>query len=275
MARLPQPALIGREREMERLREGIRRRESLLIWGPRGAGKSALLREAISEPGGGASGRCLVVEGAQNRKEILVKLFEQLFAAHDERVLSKAGCDRADERAFRGWRAKQSSLRLRGIAGRAMRETRYWIFLDHLPRASHATARLLKDLIRACGTPVSMAARGSTAEEIGEAWSIYWNPEHRLELGALAESAARELLNLCWKANGLSPEELEESGGEILRLSGRLPGAIFEICALAGEPRFHAGRRIKMHLLHTEYLIGTAALAGSAARERLAARRAE
>jgi len=265
--------LIGREREMDRLRAGIRQRESLLIWGPRGAGKSALLREAVAESAHAASGRYLYIDGAQSRKGILLELFAQLFAAHDGWVLSKAGCDRADESAFRGWLAKQSSLRLRGIAARALQETRYWIFLDHLPPATHATARLLKDLTRMCGTPVYLAARGATAKEIGEAWSIYWNPEHWLELGALPESAAHRLLNSCWKANELSTLELEESGGEILRLSGRLPGAIWEMCALAREPRFHAGRRIKMSLLRTEYLIGAAPLPESASSSGTAARR--
>jgi len=273
IARHQPSVLVGRKQEMDRLRAGIRDRESLLIWGLRGAGKSALLREAVTESARGDSGRYLSIEGAQSPKEILLGLFAQLFAAQDGWVLSKAGCDRADESAFRGWLAKQSSLRLRGIAARALQETRYCIFLDHLPPASHATARLLRDLIRMCGTPVYLAARGASAKEIGEAWSIFWNPEHWLELGALPESAARRLLNSSWKANELSPRELEESGGEILRLSGRLPGAILEMCALARQPRFHAGRRIKMNLLRTEYLIGAAPLTGNVVGAHLAARR--
>jgi hypothetical protein len=267
--------LIGREREMVRFRSGIRVRESLLIWGPRGAGKSALLREAIAESAHGASDRYLYVDGANGRKEILRKLFGQLYAARDGWVLSKMEYDGADEGAFRGWLAKQSSLRLRGIAARAMQETRYWLFLDHLPPASRAISRLLQHLIRACGTPVYMAARGTTAKEIGEAWSIYWNPEHWLELGGLSESAAHQLLNSCWKANGLSPLDLEESRNEILRLSQRLPGAIWAMCALARQPRFRAGRRIKMSLLYTEYLIGTEPLPRKASRANSAARRCQ
>ena len=267
--------LIGREREMDRFRGGIRERESLLIWGPRGAGKSALLREAVAESADGASARYLYVDGANGRKEILHKLFGQLYAARDGWVLSKVGCDRVDEGAFRGWLAKQSSLRLRGIAARAMQETRYWLFLDHLPPASRAISRLLKDLIRVCGTPVCMAARGTTAKDIGEAWSIYWNPEHWLELGALSESAAHRLLKLCWKANGLSPQDLEESRCEILRLSRRLPGAIWAMCALARQPRFRAGRRIKLSLLHTEYLISAGPLPENASMANSAARRCQ
>jgi hypothetical protein len=250
--------LFGREPETRRLLGAIQRRESLLICGPAGAGKSALLQEAIARTPVQIRSRCVWIEGASGRKEILRQLVGALHQGGDSVVSAAAGGTSADKAKFQRWLARQPSRRLGGLAARAMRETPYWVFLDHLPAATHAVARLLDDFTRLCRTPVYLAARGHSKKEIGHAWKLYWNPDRRLEVGALAEPAASQLLEICWEANGLEACELEEARMEILRAGGKLPGAIRAMCALAREPRFQSGGHIKTPLLRTEYLIGRA-----------------
>ncbi|HXZ13101.1 MAG TPA: hypothetical protein VEG64_11970 [Candidatus Sulfotelmatobacter sp.] len=117
-------------------------------------------------------------------------------------------------------------------------------------------ARLLSDFMRRCKTPVYLTARGHSRKEIGHAWNLYWNPQRWLELAPLTEFAAKELFDSCWQADWLDAPGLEKARTVILRASGKIPGAIRAMCALAREPRFQAGGRIKTRLLRTEYLIG-------------------
>ena len=41
----------------------------------------------------------------------------------------------------------------------------------------------------------------------------------------------------------------------MLQLSGRIPGALIMMCALAAEPRYHYGAQIKTKLIHIDSLV--------------------
>jgi hypothetical protein len=250
--------IFGREPETQCLLKAFRKRESLLICGPAGAGKSALLREAIVRTPSLVRAHCVWIEGASERRKILRQIAGALHQCGDCVICCAAGFDSADKTKFQRWLSRQTSRRLGGLAAQALRETRYWLFLDHLPPATHAVGALLRDFMQRCKTPLYLTARGHSKKEIGHAWKLFWNPERRLELGALTESAATELFHSCWQANGLEAHNLEEARIEILRASGKIPGAIRAMCALAREPRFQAGGHIKTRLLRTEFLIGMA-----------------
>ncbi len=248
--------LFGRERETRRVLQAIHRRESLLIWGPAGAGKSALLHGAIAAAPYRIRARCIWIDGAKGRKQILRQIVGALHQCRDGAISSVTGWNSYEDSEFQRWLARQTSRGLGGLAAEVLRDTGYWLVLDHFPPATHAMARLLSDFMRRCKTPVYLTARGHSRKEIGDAWKLYWNPERWLELGPLTESAAKELFDSCSQAGWLDARDLEKARMEILRASGKIPGAIRAMCALAREPRFQAGGRIKTRLLRTEYLIG-------------------
>lgn len=249
---------MGREPETQRFFQAMRRRESLLLCGPAGVGKTALLRAAIARAPGQIQTLCIWIEGTSSRKGILRQIAGALHQSSDAVVCGAAGRNSADEKTFQRWLTKQTSRRLGGLAAQAMRESDYWLFFDHVPTVTHALARLLSDFMRRCKAPVYLTARSQSKHEIGEARKLYWNPEMRLELGALTESAATDLFKSCWQAGGPEALDLEQARLEILRASGKNPGAILAMCALAREPRFQSGGRIKTRLLRTEFLIGMA-----------------
>ena len=116
-------------------------------------------------------------------------------------------------------------------------------------------ARLMKEIMYRCETPVYLIARGMSQQEIGYAWSLYWNDSLRLHLGALHEKHARELLELCIRDFGLNSLDLEDFREEVLRLSGLLPGSILKMSRLATDSRYHYGDRIKIKLVHVDYLM--------------------
>jgi hypothetical protein len=84
---------------------------------------------------------------------------------------------------------------------------------------------------------------------------LYWNEALRVHLGPLNERAARELLEICIRSFGLDSLDLENFREDILRLSSQLPGSIVRMCELAADSRYHHGDRIKIELVHVDYLM--------------------
>ena len=173
----------------------------------------------------------------------------------------KVHADRAGEFTLDRWLRKQSLLRLRGILFSAAEHGDYRFFVDHVPSPTHKMAHLLKEIMYRCKTPVYLTGRGYSSKEIGYAWSLYWADEYRIQLEPLAETAARELLEMCISNFGLASLDLAGFREEILHFSGRLPGSIVKMCKLAADARYHYGDRVKLKLVHVDYLMQSSRLA--------------
>jgi hypothetical protein len=247
--------LIGRKQELRALRTAIQERESLLVWGPMDTGKTALIKTVISELREAERRNCVYWTGAASGRQLLSHFVGQLYEKGDSYVQGKVHADGAAEASVHRWLSKQSSLRLRGILFTASTAGEYRFFVDHFPPPTHNLARLMKEIMYRCQTPVYLIARGMSQKEIGYAWSLYWNDSLRLHLGPLHERQARELLELCIRDFGLSSLDLEDFREEVLRLSGLLPGSIVKMSRLAADSRYHYGDRIKIKLVHVDYLM--------------------
>jgi len=247
--------LVGRDAELRRLKEAIRKRKSQLIWGPADAGKTSLIKMAIEGLAETERKACIYWTGAATGRQLVIHFFCGLYYAGDAFVRKKVHADGARGDSFNWWLREQSTLRLRGILLTASERGDYRFFLDHFPAPAHKMARLMKEFINRCNTPVYLAGNGCTVGEIGCAWSLYWTDEYRIRLGPLTESAARDLLEMCIGRFGLAALDLEGFREEILHLSGRLPGAILKMCELAADPRYHYGDQIKTKLIHVDYLM--------------------
>ncbi|MGB2590801.1 MAG: hypothetical protein WBG02_04155 [Candidatus Acidiferrum sp.] len=219
------------------------------------AGKTALIRAAIAELPEGERGSCFYWTGAASGRRLLEHFVGRLYDAADPFVQKKVRADGATEARLCQWLHKQSSLRLRGILFTASAQGNYRLFVDHFPPATHNMARLMKEIMYRCRTPIYLAARGYSKEEIGYAWSLYWNDGLRVRLGPLTERLAKDLLETCIRSFGLATLDLENFREGILHLSGHLPGSIVKMCELAADSRYHYGDQIKIKLVHTDYLM--------------------
>jgi len=248
-------SLVGRKEELRELRAAIEKRESRLIWGPLDAGKTALIKKAISELPEPERRNCIYWTGAASGRQLLSHFVGRLFELADSFVRKKVHADGATETSLSRWLHKQTSLRLRGILFTASAQGDYRFFVDHFPPPTHHMAHMMKEIMYRCKTPVYLAARDYSQREVGYAWSLYWHDGLRVHLGPLNQRAARELLEICIQGLGLDTLDLEDFREDILRLSGHLPGSIVRMCELAADSRYHYRDRIKTKLVHVDYLL--------------------
>jgi hypothetical protein len=247
--------LVGRREELRALCIAIQKRESRLVWGPMDSGKTALVTRVISNLPEAEQRNCVCWAGAASGRQLLSYFVGQLYEKGDSYVRRKVHADGANDASLHRWLNKQSSLRLRGILFTASAAGEYRFFLDHFPAATHNMTRLMKEIMYQCATPVYLIARGMSHQEIGYAWSLYWNDSLRLHLGPLRERHARDLLELCIRDFRLNSLDLEDFREGVLRLSGLLPGSIVKMSKLAADSRYHYGDRIKIKLVHVDYLM--------------------
>ncbi len=247
--------VIGREPEMRRLRAAIQNRESQLIWGRSDAGKTFVIQRVIAGLCDAERRKCIYWTGAASGRQLIGHFVRGLYLAGDPLVRQKVHADRAGEFTLERWINQQSLLRLRGILYSATEHGDYRFFVDHLSSPTHKMAHFLKEIMYRCRTPVYLTGHGYSQGEIGHAWSLYWTDEYRIRLEPLTEALARELLEICIHRFGLSALDLEGFRDEILQFSGRLPGAIVKMCELAADPRYHYRDRVKVKLVHVDYLL--------------------
>jgi hypothetical protein len=247
--------LVGRKEELRELRAAIQKGESRLVWGPMDAGKTALIKKAISELPDAERRKCIYWTGAASGRQLLSHFVGRLYELGDSFVRKKVHADGATEASLNQWLHKQSSLRLRGILFTASTQGNYRFFVDHFPPSTHNMTRLMKEIMYRCKTPIYLAGQGYSQSEIGYAWSLYWNDGLRIRLGPLSERTALELLEICIRSFSLGLLDLEDFREDILRLSGRLPGSIVKMCELAADSRYHYGDQIKIKLVHVDYLM--------------------
>lgn len=253
----PPERLIGRAEEARQLRAALHDRRSQLIWGPPDSGKTFLIANVLAELPPCERSSCICLTGPATRRQLVEHLVGGLFLAGHPFVRKRVQADGCDELTLSRWIGNQSAIRLRGILFTAAEQGDYRFLLDRLAPVSHAFAELLKEIMYRAKTPVYLTGHGYSHAAVGYAWSLYWTDEYRVHLGPLSEVSARALLERCIERFALSSLDLDGFREELLHLSGNSPGAIVKMCKLAANPRYHYGDRVKLKLVHVDYLLQT------------------
>ncbi len=248
-------ALIGRDSAIRRLRLAIQKRQSQLIWGASGAGKTFLIQQLLAGLSDVDRRRCIYSSAANNGRELVANFVRGLYLAGDPLVRRKVHGDGAEELTLSRWIDHQSLLRLRGILLSATESGDYCLFMDHQHSPTRKLTRWIEEIMYRCKTPVYLCGQGYSQAEIGHAWSLYWCDRYRTRLGPLTEAPARELLEICIHKFGLDSLDLTTFRTDILRLTGGLPGPIAKMCELAADPCYHFRKHIRVKLVHVDYLM--------------------
>lgn len=252
--------LVGREAECARLRQAILRRESLLILGAPGSGKTALVASTIAGLNGDLQSRCLYLSAFKGLQDFLRRVVERLHEAGDAILAGQLRSESVRRDKFKNWLGAQPSSRLKGALYRSADNTEYWVFLDRVTALTVAEGKVVRELARMRGTPVYFIAREYGGRATGLLSDLYWNPASRLWLGALSQRAARELLEYAIREHGLERFDLRDFRAEVLHLSGGLPGAILQMCGLATDPRYRYGNHIKTSLVYIDFRMAVASV---------------
>lgn len=247
--------LIGREFELGQITAAIRERRSLLVCGPAGSGKSALLQAALASLPEEVRHRCLAALAEGTPQAIWQNLIRCLFAARDPEVVSRVTRETASIERFERWLTAQTSLRLRGILRRATWPGQYTLVIEAAGPVPDAVCRLLKECVWSGRTPVILLGRGKTESELGRAAKLYWHDGMRLSLDPLDAAAAEALIRRCITRFHLADVADSEFCGFVLSKSERLPGRIIRLCELAAEPRYQFDGHIKIHTLSVDFLL--------------------
>lgn len=247
--------LIGRKAEMEKLRTAILSRRSLLIHGPAGSGKSALLQAALESLPGKIRAHCLFCAACDTPHEIWQHLVVALGAVGDPVVLERVRREARTVPAMESWVKRQTSLRLRGILRRAVRATDYLVFFDPPHPLPDGAYRLLQEWIWSGRVPVYLTARSLSETASGRIGGLFWHAGLRFPLGPLCRSEAELLLEHSIAAFGLAPGAGREFRDFVLHQSCLLPGRIVHLCRLASSPAYRFEGRLKLHTLAVDSLL--------------------
>jgi hypothetical protein len=255
---------VDRESEARRLDEAIRTRENMMICGPAGTGKSALVLKVIHCLPPDLAARCLYPRGMKDLQDLLRQLVRGLYDLKDPNLHRQLRAEGISVLTFEAWLKGLSSSRLKGTLYRTVERGDYRVFFDHLPPLTHAVAKVIKELFWMRNTPVYLLVRDEVEQHIYQFnHFFYWGDRERLALQPLPAEAAAELLDSCIQRFGLAQFDLADFRAAVLDLSKRIPGAIIKMCALAADPRYQYESRIKIKSVYIDYLMSGQTLSRS------------
>jgi hypothetical protein len=217
---VPQLPFVNRAKEVERLRPALRSGDPLLLLGPQGSGKTRLVQEALS-----------------GNRQVLYLAWEPTL--HGLLIaMARALLDLPE-----AWLKAQTSVHLKGVLWNALERSPVPMVLDGIAGAGFPTYRFLQRIYYTPGMALFAASRDVLS--LGALARLFWNPEKTLHIPPLQERDAEQLFESAADHFKLRHLALDEFRDKVLESARGNPGQIIEMCRLAAQPQYHAGRYIK------------------------------
>jgi hypothetical protein len=218
--------LAGRRGEIEQLTAALKTRQSRLITGPPGIGKTRLLAEAVS----GCSLPYLLIRCPGVLHDLLVQLAGTL--------------------ACRAAGATSMSLKP-AVLESLQREPRA-VILEDVPEADPRMYRFLQAIYHSPGNCLMVTARSRAS--IGYLRRLLWDPREEIPLEPLKRADAAALFEAAVATYKLDSLDMDGFRTQALRFARGNPGQILAMCRLAARPEYRQGRRIKFLPLRMDAL---------------------
>jgi hypothetical protein len=232
------PPLLEREAAIATVRAAVAAGRPLLLHGPAGVGKSAVLRAALAAPAA-APRRPLFCSGANP-----AAMYRQALAA------VRGG---EDTRPLRGDRCRY--LLRAELAARPC-----CLVWDPAPVVPRAAANALRELLRSGSTPLIAAARSPHMEDTGALALFFALQSERLAVRPLSEAAALRLAEAECERLQLRFPHPARALEELLQLAQGNPGEILAMLAMARQPRYRYAGAVdgepKLRLIYVDRLTG-------------------
>jgi energy-coupling factor transporter ATP-binding protein EcfA2 len=247
---------LDRRQELRRMSAALRRGESLLVAGPAGSGKSALVASAAQRLAPAEARATLALGPVEGLQDFLGELLHSLLRKRDPVLTATLRREGVKEDEFKAWLGAETSSHLKGVAYRAFERSAYRLILDPTPTITPAMARVLVELIRMRNGSLFLLTRDPSRPDLARLRDVYWTDEFRLDLGPLPVPEARQLVEARIQKALFDRLDLTSFRKQVLDLSKGLPGAIVQFAAMASEPRYRDGPRLRTELMQIDYLMG-------------------
>jgi len=235
-------AIYGRDAELEQLRQLVSRRHSFLLHGPAGVGKTLLLKHLASEVP-----EMVYCDESSSSQTVFRKLAAGLFARKNRHVLQ--ACGTSGLNALKD----KSAVSIRGIATDALRESSYWIALDHLKSPSQSFAASLKDVCNCTATPLIAVARSAHMEDVGFLLPMFSDRSEKYGLRNFDSDTAGELAGRTAQEIHLNAANRDEAIQRIIHYSQGNPGAIIAMLHMAANPKYVTQQHVKLSPLYIDF----------------------
>jgi energy-coupling factor transporter ATP-binding protein EcfA2 len=225
--------LVGLSKERRRIEDAVRRGDSILMLGPAGSGKTALIKSiAAATPG------AVYVEYSRVLHDMLAKLTTALIEAHHPRLttLVRNGDSPAQ------WAGGQTSVHLRGVLWSGLESSPCLLILDDIERSSFQAYRFFQRVYFSRGMRMIAIARDPV--RLGEIRRLFWDPRQTIQMAPLSELEASTLFELAADHFGLREFDLDDFRPRVLDNAKGNPGQIVEMCRMAREPQYRSGKHI-------------------------------
>ena len=238
------PGLAGNR---QRIREAFERRESILIRGLAGAGKTALIQAAIDDL---PDPRDIVqLRYSSSLHRLLVDLTRSLLATNHKALLGLARPAVDLDR----WLTHQTSLHLKGILLTSLEAEPRTIVLDGVDGGSFPMYRFLQKLYYLRGMTIIAAARDTAS--LGALSRLFFDPRRIVHIGPLNHADSRRLFDLAANRFGIEDLDLAEFRDKVLESAHGNPRQIIEMCRLAADPTYLSGKHIKFAPVRIEVMM--------------------
>jgi hypothetical protein len=218
--------LAGRRGEVEQLVSGLEARQSRLITGAPGMGKTRLLAEAVCV----CSVPYLLVRGPRVLHDLLAQLAGLL--------------------GFRVTGA--TSMSLKPAVLEALKHQPRAVLLEDMADADPRMYRFLQSIYHSPANCLIVTAR--SRESLGYLRRLLWDPREEIALPPLKRAEAAGLFAAAAAAYKLDSLDLDGFRRQALRSARGNPGQIVAMCRLAARPEYRQGRHVKFLPLRMDAL---------------------
>mgnify|MGYP001606746576 CR=1 FL=1 len=239
--------LVGLTTEYQRLMMSLNKRQPLLLVGPAGAGKTAVISAVLNDLPtslGVISSHC-----SSNLHQLLIHLARALIKRDHAafRLMAMPGND-PDK-----WLAKQTSIRLKGLLWSALEVEPCPVVLDSVSNVGFPMYRFLQRLYFVRGMMFVAAARDQLA--LGALRRLFWDPRNTVHLRRLNDAEANQLFDLAVERFKIGYLDIGEFREKVIQSAKGNPGQIVEMCRLASNPAYITGTHIKFAPLRIDALM--------------------
>jgi hypothetical protein len=224
--------LIGRRDEVRILAAALRARNSCLVAGPKGIGKTRLLQESLAF----SQQPAVWIERPETLHVLLAELAMRL-SCLDGRI---------------GSARKATSAALKPCVLDALRRTPRCVVLEDVYGADARMYRFLQQVYHLPGACLIVTSRSRGC--LGHLRKLLWDPREEIALKPLNRTESLRLFDAASRRHRLESFDLDIFRSKVLTAARGNPGQILTMCRLASRPEYRTGRHIKFPPLRIDTL---------------------